>query len=65
VPLPFHLGYALLDYADLLLTAGDHASAEAAVTEATNIAERLGAAPLAERARDTHHRLARAHAPAT
>jgi class 3 adenylate cyclase/tetratricopeptide (TPR) repeat protein len=63
VPFPFHLGDGLLDYADLMLITGDHASAEAAVTEATNIAERLRAAPLRERARDTRHRLARDHAP--
>jgi class 3 adenylate cyclase/tetratricopeptide (TPR) repeat protein len=50
IPALFHLAHALLDHAEFLTRTGDSAAAELAVAEATQIAGRLGARPLAERA---------------
>ena len=50
IPALFHLAHALLDHAEFLDTTGDSSSAGLAVTEAAQIADRLGARPLAERA---------------
>jgi class 3 adenylate cyclase/tetratricopeptide (TPR) repeat protein len=49
-PAPHHLGHALLDYAEQLSVAGEHAAATSAVGEARQIAERLRAKPLLVRA---------------
>ncbi len=58
IPAPFHLAHALLDHAGFLRTNGDRTGAEAAVTEAARIADRLGAKPLARRAEVTRDRSA-------
>jgi class 3 adenylate cyclase/tetratricopeptide (TPR) repeat protein len=50
IPAQFHLAHALLDHAEFLTATGDRPAAELAVTEAVQIADRLGARPLAERA---------------
>jgi tetratricopeptide (TPR) repeat protein len=50
IPALFNLAHALLDHAELLAAAGDRAGADVAVTEAAQIADRLGAKPLARRA---------------
>ena len=50
IPALFHLAHALLDHAEFLGTTGDRTGAEVAVTEAAQIADRLGARPLARRA---------------
>ncbi len=50
IPAPFHLAHALLDQAEFLTRTGQAAAAEVVVAEAAQIAGRLGARPLAERA---------------
>ena len=50
IPGPFHLAHALLDHAEFLTSTGDRSGADLAVTEAAQIADRLGAKPLARRA---------------
>ena len=60
IPAPCHLAYARLDQAHHLLITGDHVAAESAVGEAAEIAERLRAAPLRERAHAAHVELAAA-----
>ena len=50
IPALFHLAHALLDHAEFLRGFDDNDAADAAVVEATQIAERLRARPLAERA---------------
>jgi hypothetical protein len=47
---PFHLGHGLVDLAEHLVAAGRDGDAAPLLTEATTIAEGLGAAPLATRA---------------
>jgi hypothetical protein len=47
---PFHLAHGLLDYAEHLDAVGDGAAAELATAESRDIAERLGCAPLVDRA---------------
>jgi class 3 adenylate cyclase/predicted ATPase len=49
VPLPYHLGHALLDRAELLDAGKDAERAQQGIDEAAAIAESLGAAPLAQR----------------
>jgi hypothetical protein len=46
---PFHLAQALLDYAERVTEAGDHAVAVTMVDEARRIAERIGAQPVLAR----------------
>jgi tetratricopeptide (TPR) repeat protein len=50
IPALFALAHALLDHAEFLSATGDHTAAGLAVTEAAQIADRLGAKPLAQRA---------------
>lgn len=50
IPALFHLAHALLDHAEFLRATGDRTGAESAVAEAVQIADRLGAKPLARRA---------------
>jgi hypothetical protein len=47
---PYHLAVGLLDFADHLAGAGEPEQARLLATEATTIAERLGAQPLLRRA---------------
>jgi hypothetical protein len=60
IPAPYHLAHALLDHADHLIALGEHAAAQGAMAEAAEIAERLHAAPLGERATEANERLKRA-----
>jgi tetratricopeptide (TPR) repeat protein len=61
---PYHLAVALLDQADHLADGGDPGRAQELAAEANSIAERLGAQPLTDRAREVidprgdrkHHR---------
>jgi class 3 adenylate cyclase len=50
IPALFHLAHALVDFAEFLRRTGDADASELAFAEAAQIAERLGARPLAERA---------------
>jgi tetratricopeptide (TPR) repeat protein len=50
IPALFHLAHALVDQAEFLATVGDRSGAELALTEGAQIADRLGAKPLARRA---------------
>jgi class 3 adenylate cyclase len=50
IPALFLLAHALLDHAEFLRHLGDNDAAEVAVVEAAQIAERLGARPLVDRA---------------
>ncbi|HJQ42300.1 MAG TPA: adenylate/guanylate cyclase domain-containing protein [Jatrophihabitantaceae bacterium] len=50
IPAVFHLAHALLDHAEFLSARGDANGADMAVSEAAEIADRLGAKPLARRA---------------
>ena len=50
IPALFHLAHALLDHAEFLTETGERTGAELAVAEAAQIAEQLGAGPLARRA---------------
>ncbi|MGH8862406.1 MAG: hypothetical protein ACRDVG_14455, partial [Jatrophihabitantaceae bacterium] len=47
---PYHLAHGLLDHAEYLTRTGEHVAASTLATEAREIAERLGARPLLERA---------------
>jgi class 3 adenylate cyclase/predicted ATPase len=47
---PYHLAHGLLDYADYLIGTGERGAADALITEAREIGERLGAGPLVHRA---------------
>ena len=49
---PYHLAHGLLDHAEHLLRLGDDEAAEAAISEARDIAARLGCQPLLDRAAD-------------
>jgi class 3 adenylate cyclase/tetratricopeptide (TPR) repeat protein len=48
---PYHLAHGLLDHAQHLLGMDDREAAEAAISEARSIAERLGCQPILDRAR--------------
>ena len=58
IPALFNLAHALLDHAEFLATIGDQPTAEVALTEAVQIADRLGAEPLARRAAAARKRVA-------
>ncbi len=47
---PYQLAHGLIDYAEVLLRAGDEAAVEEALTEAKDIAGRMGCPPLIARA---------------
>jgi tetratricopeptide (TPR) repeat protein len=58
IPALFNLAHALLDHAEFLTRTGDRTGADLAVTEAVQIADRLGAKPLARRAEAARARTA-------
>ena len=64
IPARYHLAHALLDYAEFLAGSGDSMNAELAITEAAQIAEQLGARPLAQRAAAVRGKTARSHVAA-
>jgi hypothetical protein len=60
---PYHLAHGLLDHAQYLSHLGDDEAAQAAIGEATSIAQRLRCQPLLDCADTTHTARPRTAAP--
>jgi class 3 adenylate cyclase/predicted ATPase len=60
---PYHLAHGLLDYAEHIMRLGNADSAEAAVSEACSIAQRLRCQPLLDRAESVQPREPRIRVP--